>query len=414
MSLDKPISAKAGAPSLSYSTDMSGQEPSTILDFKDATLKVEAKEVVANPNSTKAVLVPYEGYCLTELNERKNNFLSDLNQLCEAVTFQEYREQIQSLKDCFFCLFSLTVPDKIPDFRILRRCFGIMPNAYGSRFIGCLKYQTSFQPSIETLERNPTFRSTIQALPDFVSETQFYTPIDKTIAIVIKKWLRNKKLTRVLEVGAGGAWWAAAISHSGGGRKKLDPIVVTATDSKESVFNNVQEMFSKFQLGVKRTADMPKGSDGLKKATHTGKLEFTVPPQNQEKAGHDANRQEKYDLDVEVTVNSPHHVELIDAAEAICKYAKDNDILLITSPTEAIIPALKLWPREKPILWVSTSTISESVENVLGLKIRCQKVDNSIDSLVITLPLCPGTAVIEVVKITSWPISPAKQILQKI
>ena len=62
-----------------------------------------------------------------------------------------------------------------------------------------------------------------EMLPKFIGTTFFTTPIDKKSALQIKKWLRNEKYTKVLEVGSGLGWWAAALSHKGGGKNRLSP-----------------------------------------------------------------------------------------------------------------------------------------------------------------------------------------------
>ncbi len=347
--------------------------------------------------------------CSTHIEDKservkKNLFINNLIDVRGVMPTVGKQKQIKLLAEMFNNLFLNKVPEEIPDFRVINEVFKTTIDQSGKK---CLqgRIKMSSNPSEGTAKRKIDqtmfqMAASAEMLPEFIRTTLFTTPIDKNSALIIKKWLRNEKYTKVLEVGAGLGWWSAALSHKGGVRKPLSSITVTATDSREKWAQIVDGKQLRLLTSEHDESPRdPKQSESVHRDSCDAK---DKPSDNLEVASQPETTSTK------LTINSPHPVEGMSARGAIEKYANEHDILLITDPTQDIVSTLKFWPSGKPILWVSNCKLSTFIHDKLGITVECEKVKTSIDNLVLTMPMNDKPTVIEVVRITKWPTLPAE------
>ncbi len=334
--------------------------------------------------------------------DKKKLFIISLIDVGGVMPTVSAKTQIKLLVKMFNNLFLNKVPEEIPDFRVINRVFKTTIDQSGKKCLqGRIKMSGNPSEASAKIEQDQIMLQmaiSAEMLPEYIGTTLFTTPIDKNSALIIKKWLRNEKYTKVLEVGAGLGWWAAALSHKGGGMNKLSPIEVTAAESREKLARTVD--------GKKLRLLTPEHSESLlepkkSESVHRDSCDAEVKPShNLDVASQPETTSTK------LTIDTIHTVETLSASEALEKYANEHDILLITNPTQEIISTLKLWPSEKPILWVSNCKLSEFIHDKLGITVECEKVKTSIDNLVLTMPMNDKPALIEVVRITKWPTLP--------
>lgn len=188
----------------------------------------------------------------------------------------------------------------------------------------------------------------------YIIESQFYTPIDKTKATYIRKELRKIGCHKILEIGAGAGWFAAALSHNGNRSKGIPATTVTATDSNKEIKDNTIAILEETTTKAKSRHKEQQPSCSSSQSYQTVNLNFP----------------------------SVHQIEEIDADASIKKYAESHDILLVTSPKGDVFKAIKEWPSEKPVLYIDEDKFRKTAEK-MKLKVSIEPVKSNLNSLLI-------------------------------
>ena len=320
------------------------------------------------------------------INQEKQALVAICKILAESTASQEEREQYKLLGEMFHKLFLYEVPDSLADLRHIKSPQEAFQTGDSQKIL--LTNLTRFNTE-------PEYRLKVwleQLVTKFKTHTQFFTPIDKSIGVYIRKNFRKAGYCRVLEVGSGTGWYAAAISHAGNPQKKIPAVTVTATDSKEALFSDLSKMGKRGEFVQVSGDDKP--------FEPQAPLTDAIPIVATEKTGIEQQIEEK--IEGNITVSVAHPIEFLSAIESIEKYAHSHDILLVTSPVPDIVHALKNWPGDKPIFWVSKDTLKKYAKD-LGYDVQCEVVESDLNQL--ALPRMMGgdkDFIVQVIKIKHW------------